>query len=55
MAEKEIKLIVGLGNPGAEHQNDRHNVGYWFLDRLADEGILRAYEIDGTTIVTSAM
>ncbi len=37
MAKKEIKLIVGLGNPGAEHQNDRHNVGYWFLDRLADE------------------
>ena len=37
MVEKEIKIIVGLGNPGAEHQNDRHNVGYWFLDRLADE------------------
>ncbi len=40
MAGKEIKIIVGLGNPGSEHQNDRHNVGYWLLDRLAaDAGV----------------
>jgi peptidyl-tRNA hydrolase len=30
-----IKLIVGLGNPGAGHRLDRHNVGYWFVDALA--------------------
>jgi peptidyl-tRNA hydrolase, PTH1 family len=29
-----IKLIVGLGNPGAEHEDNRHNVGFWFVDRL---------------------
>lgn len=28
-------LIVGLGNPGAEHQRDRHNAGFCFVDRLA--------------------
>ena len=28
-------LIVGLGNPGREHERDRHNVGYWFVDDLA--------------------
>lgn len=29
------KLIVGLGNPGEEHETDRHNAGFWFVDALA--------------------
>ena len=29
-----MKLVVGLGNPGDSHSKDRHNVGFWFLDRL---------------------
>lgn len=32
-----IRLIVGLGNPGREHERDRHNVGFWTLQRLADQ------------------
>lgn len=28
-------IIAGLGNPGAEHANDRHNVGALCLNRLA--------------------
>jgi len=31
------KLIVGLGNPGEEHQEDRHNAGFWFVDALAKQ------------------
>jgi PTH1 family peptidyl-tRNA hydrolase len=32
-----LRLIAGLGNPGAEHLRTRHNAGFWFVDALALE------------------
>ena len=32
-----ISLIVGLGNPGSEYAQTRHNAGSWFVERLAEQ------------------
>ena len=32
-----MKLIVGLGNPGKEYENTRHNIGFQLLDLIASK------------------
>ena len=31
-----MQLIVGLGNPGKEYANNRHNIGYLVIDQITE-------------------
>ena len=43
--QRPPRLVIGLGNPGAEYAKTRHNAGFWFCERLAgDLGIALSKE-----------
>jgi PTH1 family peptidyl-tRNA hydrolase len=51
--EAPMKVIVGLGNPGKEYANTRHNVGWWVVDHLADVWHFDGWRKDGDAKVAN--
>lgn len=45
-----MKAVVGLGNPGPEHDDNRHNVGWWVVDRLAYDWEFGSFRREGRAI-----
>jgi PTH1 family peptidyl-tRNA hydrolase len=47
-------LIVGLGNPGREYRENRHNIGFMLIDRLAVELNVRFTRLQSKALVAAA-
>lgn len=48
-------IIVGLGNPGKEYENTRHNAGYMVIDALADSAGISVIERKHKAVVGKGM
>lgn len=50
-----MKVIIGLGNPGKEHAETRHNVGWLVVDHLADAWRFEGWRKDGEAMTASGL
>lgn len=55
MTPETSYLIIGLGNPGREYQNNRHNFGFMLVDRIAVRIGARGLKVQSKAIVTSGI
>ena len=55
MTPETTFLLIGLGNPGREYQNNRHNFGFMLIDRIAVRINARGLKVQSKAIVTSGM
>ena len=47
-----MKVVCGLGNPGSEYQDTRHNVGWWLIDLLQKKMRFEPFRRVGNTAAT---
>jgi PTH1 family peptidyl-tRNA hydrolase len=50
-----VNVIVGLGNPGKQYVATRHNVGWWFIDHLADVWRFEGWRKDGEALTSTGV
>lgn len=50
-----MKVIIGLGNPGKEYAETRHNVGWLVVDHLADAWRFEGWRKDGEAMTASGL
>lgn len=50
-----MKVVLGLGNPGEEYRDTRHNVGWVVLDHLADVWRFDPWRRDGDALATTGL
>jgi PTH1 family peptidyl-tRNA hydrolase len=51
----ETYLIIGLGNPGREYKDTRHNIGFMLMDYLAEKLDARGMKVQSKAITISAL
>jgi peptidyl-tRNA hydrolase, PTH1 family len=54
MTSENTFLLIGLGNPGREYRDSRHNAGFMLIDRLAVRLDARGMKVQAKAIITTA-
>jgi peptidyl-tRNA hydrolase, PTH1 family len=54
MTPETTYLLIGLGNPGREYRDNRHNLGFMVIDRLIVRLNARGLKVQSKAIVTTA-